>query len=58
MSFAVSADEGRLEWAGADLSTVFAQWSNIVSPSFLRMLYDVLRCVVLPACTPDRAGDR
>jgi hypothetical protein len=49
MSFSVSADGGRLEWAGASLSTVFAQWSNLFSPSFLRMLYDMQRCVC--ACT-------
>ena len=46
MSFAVSADNGNLEWAGENLSTVFAQWSNLVSPSFLRMLYDMMRSVV------------
>jgi len=43
MSFAVSGDNGRLEWAGESLSTVFAQRSNVFSPAFLRMLYDMLR---------------
>ena len=32
-----------LEWNGADLNTVFAQRSNLLRPSFLRMLRDVLR---------------
>jgi predicted NAD/FAD-binding protein len=43
MSFAVSMDDGRLEWAGTNLDTVFAQRSNLLSPRFLRMLRDILR---------------
>lgn len=43
MSFAVSLDEGRLEWAGSDLNTVFAQRRNLVSPSFIGMLRDIAR---------------
>lgn len=49
MSFSVSADEGRLEWMGGGntlretLSGIFAQRSNMVSPSFLWMLRDVKR---------------
>jgi uncharacterized protein len=43
MSFSVSLDEGRLEWAGTNLNTVFAQRSNAFSPSFLGMLRDILR---------------
>lgn len=43
MSFALSVDDGRLEWASHSLDTVFTQRSNITSPSFLRMLKDVLR---------------
>ncbi|MES2264705.1 MAG: FAD-dependent oxidoreductase [Pseudomonadota bacterium] len=42
MSFAVSMDGGALEWAGTSLATVFAQLANIGSPSFLRMLWDIL----------------
>ena len=33
----------RLEWAGSNLATVFAQPRNLVSPAFLRMLADLLR---------------
>jgi uncharacterized protein len=43
MSFSVSLDEGRLEWAGTSLNTVFAQRRNALSPSFLGMLRDILR---------------
>ena len=47
MSFSVSADQGRLEWAGRDsgsvLRSLFAQRSNLFSPGFLHMLMEVGR---------------
>lgn len=43
MSFAVSMDEGRFEYSGRTLSSVFANRLNAVSPSFWRMLGDVKR---------------
>ena len=43
MTFAVSLDEGRLEYAGGDLFGLFAQRSNLVSPRFLGMIRDLLR---------------
>lgn len=43
MSFSVSLDEGRLEWAGSDLNTVFAQRRNVFSTSFMGMLRDIVR---------------
>lgn len=43
MSFGLSMDNGRLEWAGTNLDTVFAQRKNVLSPSFLGMLNDILR---------------
>ena len=43
MSFSLSVDSGKVEWASHGLGTVFAQKKNAVSPSFLKMLYDVLR---------------
>ena len=43
MSFSVRIGAGELEWAGSNLATVFAQPSNLVSPTFLRMLRDLLR---------------
>ncbi|KAB2877541.1 MAG: FAD-dependent oxidoreductase [Pseudorhodoplanes sp.] len=49
MSFSVSADGGRLEWAGRGrrpaetLDGLFAQRRNLVSPAFLWMLREVAR---------------
>ena len=44
MSFAVSLDDGRLEYAARDgLRGLFAQRKNMVSPRFWRMLHDLLR---------------
>jgi len=43
MGFAVSLDEGALEYGGADLSTLFAQWRNLVRPRFWSMLSDLVR---------------
>lgn len=43
MSFGVSILEGRLEWSGRTLATIFAQKRNLVRPSFIRMVRDILR---------------
>src|SRR5512135_1926948 len=46
MSFAVSVVQRggrRLEWAGTDLNSVFAQRRNLLSPRFIGMLRDILR---------------
>ncbi|PNH10244.1 Cyclopropane-fatty-acyl-phospholipid synthase [Tetrabaena socialis] len=43
MSFALSVDDGRLEWGSDNLDTIFAQRKNLASPSFLAMLRDVIR---------------
>jgi len=43
MSFAVSLDDGRLEYAGTDLGGLFAQRRNLVSPRFWTMLRDLER---------------
>lgn len=43
MSFGVSIAEPDIEWAGTDLSTVFAQRRNLIRPAFLAMLRDILR---------------
>ena len=47
MSFAVSAGRGTFEWCGRDggavLSGLFAQKSNLLSPSFLYMLREIMR---------------
>ena len=43
MSFAVSLDNGKLEYAGTDLSGLFAQKSNLFRPGYWLMLADILR---------------
>jgi predicted NAD/FAD-binding protein len=43
MTFAVSLDEGRLEYSGTGFSGLFAQRSNLVSPRFWGMLRDLVR---------------
>ncbi|MTI14728.1 NAD(P)/FAD-dependent oxidoreductase [Sansalvadorimonas verongulae] len=43
MSFAVSIDQGRTEYAGTDLNGLFAQRSNLFNPVFWKMLIDLLR---------------
>ncbi|MFX8262762.1 FAD-dependent oxidoreductase, partial [Acinetobacter baumannii] len=47
MSFSVQVPGARggkaLEWSGTNLSTVFAQRSNLVNPRFWGMLTDLLR---------------
>ena len=43
MTFAVSLDDGRLEYSGTSLTGLFAQPRNIVSPRFWGMLRDLLR---------------
>ena len=50
MSFSVSIDSSEkfqkpntIEWAGNDLNSFFGQRSNLLSPSFWRMAYDILR---------------
>lgn len=43
MSFSASVADGRLEYAGTDFNTLFAQRGNLVRPRFLRMVRDILR---------------
>jgi len=43
MSFAVSLDGGRVEYAGSDLNGLFAQRRNTLRPRFWRMLRDIQR---------------
>lgn len=43
MSFAVSCPRSGLEYNGHDLSSLFAQRRNLLSPSFHRMWIDILR---------------
>jgi len=43
MSFAVSLDDGRLEYSGTGLLGLFAQGRNAISPRFWLMLRDLVR---------------
>lgn len=43
MSFALSLDRGGREWCGQNLLSLFAQKSNLFSPSFWWMLKEILR---------------
>lgn len=49
MSFSLSADRGRFEWKGGGdglvsmLQGLFAQRANLLSPSYFRMLLDILK---------------
>ncbi len=43
MSFAVSAEQGKIEYNGNGLGGIFASWSNLFNPRVWRMLVDVLR---------------
>ena len=43
MSFSVSNQRTGLEYNGASLNALFAQRSNLLKPSFYRMLMDILR---------------
>lgn len=59
MSFAVSLDRGRYEYAGSSLPTLFGQPSNLMRLSHWRMLADVLRffreapALIHNTCDPD-----
>ena len=43
MSFGVSRDGGRFEYAGSDLAGLLAQPANLLRPRFWRMLHDLIR---------------
>lgn len=43
MSFSASIGGGRMEYAGTNLDTLFAQRLNLARPRFLRMVADILR---------------
>ena len=43
MSFGVSVDQGRFEYSGGDLLSLFAQKSNLLRPRFWKMIKDILR---------------
>lgn len=43
MSFSVKSDQTGLEYNGSTLNSLFAQRSNLLRPSFYRMIRDILR---------------
>ncbi|MCF7976463.1 MAG: FAD-dependent oxidoreductase [Chromatiaceae bacterium] len=43
MSFSASIGPGEIEYSGDSLNTLFAQRRNLLSPSFLRMVADLVR---------------
>ena len=43
MSFSVSCENSGLEYGGNNLNTLFAQRCNLFSPSYLKMIKDILR---------------
>ncbi|TFK27617.1 amine oxidase [Coprinopsis marcescibilis] len=43
MTFSVTRDGGKFEWAGKNLFTVFCQPRRLLDPGMWRMVYDVLR---------------
>ncbi|MFD1701558.1 NAD(P)/FAD-dependent oxidoreductase [Methylopila henanensis] len=54
MSFGLSLDGGAFEWSGKTIGALFAQRRNILAPSYLWMLREVLRFNKL--CLADRAA--
>lgn len=61
MSFSVqtprASGQRAMEWSGSNLNTVFAQRSNLLSPTFLGMLRDVLRFNALANALAERGDD-
>jgi predicted NAD/FAD-binding protein len=43
MSFSVYSEKNGLEFNGTDLNRIFSQRSNILNPTFLKMLKDIMR---------------
>lgn len=57
MSFAVSLDDGALEYNGTDLNGLFAQRRNLASARFWRMLRDLARFYRMAPAHAGRMGD-
>jgi len=43
MTFGISRNGGAFEWSGTSLDSIFAQRENLLSPSFWRMIFDIVR---------------
>jgi len=57
MSFAVSVDDGRLEYSGSGLAGLFAQPGNMLRPRFWAMLIELLRFYREAAADVPAIGD-
>jgi uncharacterized protein len=57
MTFAVSLDDGRLEYSGTGLAGLFAQPRNIVSPRFWGMLRELVRFYREASLAAENMGD-
>lgn len=58
MTFGVSVDQGRIEWAGHSLGGVFAQKRNLLRPAHWGMLRDILRFNQAAAAYLDEVAHR
>lgn len=56
MSFAVRCDRTGVEYSGTSLNGLFAQRSRLLSPSFIRMVLDILRFNSLGTTDADCVG--
>jgi predicted NAD/FAD-binding protein len=56
MSFAVSLDDGRVEYAGSNIAGLFAQRRNLLRPRFWAMLRDLLRFYREAPADADKLG--
>lgn len=57
MSFAIKIDGGKIEYAGTNLASVFAQIKNLFNGKFLRMLFDIVIFNKKAAAILDRKFD-
>ena len=58
MSFSVRCDKSGLEYNGTNLNALFAQRSNLLRPSFLRMVADIVRFNRIAPALLDQASDQ
>jgi len=57
MSFSVQSGDGRFEYCGTNINTLFAQRRNLLRPAFHRMLRDILRFNRTALMDAERPGD-
>ena len=43
MTFGISRDQGKFEWAGNSLSAIFAQRKNLFNPKMWLLMFDIMR---------------